>query len=724
MNRVPAIESNSLPFVIEEDNGFKLNLFVYGVNCASCIRSIEGALKKIPNVTYARVNMSTKRLVVKWQDNKALCDSLINAVEKAGYKTKVFDPSLIKNTEREEEKTLLKYIAVAGFAAGNIMLLSFALWTSSAEEMGVETRSLLHWFSALIAMPAIIYSGRAFFKPAFNAIKNRSSNMDIPISVALIITMSVSFYGTIIQQEDVYFDSAIMLLFFLLIGRYLDKKARSKSLEAAGEITSLLIPTANIIKDGKAKTIKSSDIKPNMILIVAKGEHIASDGVIIDGESEIDNSLISGESIPQKLVIGDKVFAGTLNLGNPIKIKTSKTQDNALLSDIIKLMEKAEQRQSKYINFSEKVTKLYTPIVHLMALATFIFYLFYGSDWQMALLTATTVLIITCPCAIALAVPVVQVIASGNLFKNGVFIKSGNALEKLSDIDILVIDKTGTLTLGKPELKNIDIIPQEELKIITSMASKSLHPLSQALMVKDISLLNLDVKEVSGSGLETKYKGKTARLGNKEWCGINDNKKITPPHITELWFKYGDKEPLCLLLEDKIRPDAKETIEKLKENNIKTILLSGDRAEIVQHVALKLGIEDFHSEQNPADKINYLKELKDKGLKPLMIGDGLNDAPALAEAHASISPGSAIDITKNTADIIFQGQSLMPVFTTWQIAKQSQKLVKQNIFLSLIYNSLAIPLAISGNVTPLIAAVAMSASSLIVTVNSFRAKNP
>ena len=716
-------KNDLIPFIIHEGDELKLHLFVERIHCAACVGLIEQALLKQPEVTYARVNMSTRRLVLKWRGDEENAVKLIYLIEQMGYGLKPFDPEMIKSQDKTEDREILKCLAIAGFAMGNIMLLSVSVWSSSTETMGIETRNLMHWLSALIAMPTIIYAGQPFFKSAITALKSKHSNMDVPISLALIMTTLVSLHEVINKAEHIYFDSAVMLLFFLLIGRYLDKRARSRARDAAEEITNMFALTVTI-KDGEnTRIIKGRDIKENMLLEVATGERIASDGIVVKGESEIDTSLITGETFPKKISIGENVYAGTLNLNNPLRVKVTKIQEDSLLSEIIKLMEKAEQKQSQYIRFADKVIKLYTPTVHLAALATFLWWLFIGNViWQEALLTATTVLIITCPCALALAVPIVQVIVSGRLFKKGIFIKSGDAIERLSQINSIAIDKTGTLTFGKPQLKNPGALSAQQYQIAASMAKQSRHPASIAIQNRyNGALLDLDVTEVSGSGLETNYNGKTARLGNKLWCDISKDKE-TPAHLIELWFTYGDDKPVCLQLEDKIRPDAKEMINSFKSAGVETILLSGDRKEVVEHVAEEVGIEEFYSELKPTDKITELKALAAQGKKTLMIGDGLNDAPALMEAHASISPSTAIDITQNAANIIFQGDKLMPIFEIWQISKQSQKLVKENIALSLIYNVFAIPLAITGHVTPLIAAVAMSASSLIVTVNSFRIK--
>ena len=702
-----------------EGDEFQLEIAVEGIHCAACIRLIENALSANDEVTHVRVNMTTERLGFQWQGTASHGDVLAAQVTKLGYKLHV--PNDGREGERVEnhEKLLLKAIAVAGFAAGNLMLLSIGLWSTSAEAMGFATRELLHWISALIALPTIVYAGRPFFQSAIAVLKQGKTNMDVPISIAVILASLMSISEAMRQGEHVYFDSAVMLLFFLLIGRYLDARAKGKARDSASRLLSKLAGTAAIYVDGVLKRVPIKELTGGMTVLVAAGENIPADGHITKGETDIDLSLISGETLPQHAEVGAQTLAGTLNITAPIEIHVEKASNDSLLSKIVRMMEVAEQGAAKYVRLADKAASLYTPVVHLFGALTFIGWFALGVEWQVALLNAVTVLIITCPCALGLAVPVVQVLASGELLKAGVLLKSGDALERLACVDTIVFDKTGTLTIGKPILVG-GSHTSEHKRLAASLASNSQHPLSKAIYASyDGAIEKLDVQELPGKGLLAAIDGKTVRLGSRTWCGEAD-RDSTSNNTLELWLSINDEPQAYFEFSDAIRSDAKEVLASLHARGVETHLLSGDRAEIAEQVASVLNIENISAETSPIDKCAYIENLKEQGQSVLMVGDGLNDAPALAAAHVSMSPSSALDITQNTADIVFQGEQLEPVFGTLLTARQSNKLVKQNFGLAVVYNIFAIPLAVMGFVTPMIAAAAMSGSSLVVIANAFR----
>ncbi|MDE3061116.1 MAG: cadmium-translocating P-type ATPase, partial [Pseudomonadota bacterium] len=476
--------------------------------------------------------------------------------------------------------------------------------------------------------------------------------------------------------------------------------------------------TATVRDGGQLRALPIRDVKPGMRLLAAAGEKIAADGMVAAGASDIDTSLITGETVPQPVAPGSKVFAGMINLSAPLEIDVLAASEHSLLADIIRLMENAEQGQAKYVRLADKVAGLYTPVVHVLALGTFLGWLAMGLAWQKALLIATTVLIITCPCALGLAVPAVQVLASSRLFRHGMLLKSGSALERLAVIDTVVFDKTGTLTLGRPELANRDGIGERQLQLAASLASHSRHPLSRAVAAAwKGDVLPLAVTEEPGNGLSAVYNGKAVRLGRRDWCG--NASAPTDQHL-ELWLAVEGEAPVRFTFADMLRLDAKETVRRLRDNKLRLILLSGDREPVVRAVAESLGIADYAAGINPVDKSARIRALAAEGRKVLMVGDGLNDAPSLAAAYVSMSPSTAMDITQNAADIVFQGERLSPVPEAWEVAKASARLVKQNFALSFLYNVLAIPLAVAGMVTPLIAAIAMSSSSIVVVANAMR----
>lgn len=698
----------------------ELSVLVSGVHCAGCIQKIESSLAKEQDIEKARLNFSTGRLAMSWDGDKTRANDFVALVEKLGYGVKPYDPKTEADETQRQERFLLLCLGVAGFAMGNIMLISVGLWSANADgSMEMATRELFHWISALIAIPAILFSGRPFFRSAGKALKAGHTNMDVPISLALVLATSMSIWETLKHGEHVYFDSAVMLMFFLLIGRYLDFRARKNARSSATDLLSTLSGFANVIieESGKVKRLPIRDLREDMIVQVAAGEKFPVDGLVESGESSVDTSLVTGETVPRDIKPETQVYAGTVNLSSSVTIKVEKAAEDSLLADVVRLMEQAGQSQAAYVQIADKAAKLYTPVVHSLAVIAFLGWLFIGGiDWQDALLIAVTVLIITCPCALGLAVPVTQVLATGRLMKEGILVKSGDALERLSKIDMAIFDKTGTLTLGKPVLQSG--YDTQVLQKAASLAIHSRHPLSKGITeAYDGELLDVShAEEISGQGLKGIINGKSVRLGSRNWCG---DKNALATSDLEIWFQEENEPPVQFTLKDVLRNDAAETIKAL---NLKTVLLSGDREAVVQDIAKESGIENVYAEKNPAEKFDILDGFKKNGQTVLMVGDGLNDAPVLAAADVSMAPGTAIDMAQNAADIVFMGDKLAPVKEAYEVAKLSQKLVKQNFALAVIYNIFVIPMALAGMVTPMIAALAMSGSSLVVIANSFRIK--
>lgn len=720
-------------FAHEENGAYAISLMVQGIHCAACVWLIESILKKQQNVAEARINLSRKSLFLKWRGDKNLGNELVFLIEKIGYKLLPFDEKIVEAEEKKYDNTILKAMAVAGFGMGNVMLFSIVLWFSDANSLGQNTRNLMHFFSALIALPVIIYSARPFFASALRSIKSGYPNMDLAISIAIFLASLVSLFETFRSASHVYFDSAVMLVFFLLIGRYLDLKARKKAFAIASEFSMLAASFGRIeLVNGKTKILPTKDLKKDMILMVAAGEKIAADGVIIDGEGEVDTSLIDGESLPKVFKTGSNVYSGMINLAAPLKIKVLQVASESLLGKIIALTQSLENKKNHYIRIADRLARFYTPAVHLLALATFILWCFFlKSGWEIALMNATAVLIITCPCALALAVPIVQTIAISNFIKKGILVKSGEALEKLREINVIIFDKTGSITVGRPSLREIFLIKNKQkillqdeqknkyLALAASLAVKSKHPIAQAILQNFTgNLQELKVKEVQGFGLVSSFENKILKLGRKSFCEIK-SEIILDENLASCFMKFG-KEEIIFTFSDEIKKDAKLVMESLRALNKKIILLSGDHEKIVQKTAQELSITEFYFEKTPIEKAEILQKLKAQNQKILMIGDGLNDAPSLAFSDVSISFAEGVYITQNIADIVIQGQKLMPIIEVINCSNKAILLMRENLIIALIYNLIAVPFAILGYVVPLVAAIAMSSSSIVVLLNSLR----
>ena len=711
---------------------FRIEHFVVeGLHCPKCIREIEGTLGENDKIKNARVNLSTQRLAVEWkeaaEDTLQNSEEVISALEKIGFKAFPFKTTNAQLEGDKVGKSLLKAMAVAGFAAANVMLLSVAVWDGG--EMNESTRSLMHWVSALIVLPAATYAGMPFYKSAWNALKGRRLNMDVPISLAVILTCGMSLFQTYLKATETYYDAAVMLLFFLLIGRFLDQKMRNHARSVAHNLMSYKESKATLLhEDGHTEEIATEMLVPNQIIQVIPGGKIPADGTVISGMSDIDTSLVTGETVPQKAEKDTEVFAGTINVNGTLNIKITSTTGNTLLDEIIELMETAEQGRAKYVRLADRAASIYAPLVHFLAAATFLGWLLFSNvGWQGSLINAIAVLIITCPCALGLAVPVVQVVASSRLFKSGILVKAADGLERLAEVDTVIFDKTGTLTLGQPELANADDenVTPFNLELAAKLAKTSSHPLCRALIVachdRDIPTIatESEIHEEPGMGLKATVNNITVKLGNREWCGINQN-YLPNNRYSELWLKAEGAKPVLFCFKDRMREDALDVVHWFLRRQLKVILLSGDRKDVVDEAAEELGLSRYKYECKPQEKIEIIERIKASGDKVLMIGDGINDAPALSAANVSISPSTAAEVSQNAADFIFQSQKLDSVVRAYQVSLNSRKLVFINFALAAIYNMIAVPFAAAGLLTPLIAAIAMSLSSIVVTANALR----
>jgi Cu2+-exporting ATPase len=547
--------------------------------------------------------------------------------------------------------------------------------------------------------------------------------MDVPISIGVVLTATMSLYETATGGAHAYFDAAIGLLFFLLVGRYLDHRMRDVARSAATRLMSLSARSAMLIEaDETTVHVPLAEIVPGHRVWVATGERIPVDGVVANGTSDVDRSLLTGEPEPEAVAPGGRVFAGTLNLTGPLTVTVTTGAGDTLLAEIVRLMEAAERSGSRHVRLADRVARIYAPAVHILALATLVGWLAAGAGWHMALTTAVAVLVITCPCALGLAVPVVQVVASGCLLGRGVMLKDGGALERLATVDLAAFDKTGTLTEGTPWLTGAPAANAEEWAIAAGLGAGSRHPLAQALAVaaRDRGIAPAaiaDLAEHPGAGMEGRVGETVVRLGRMDWIGARDDPGSPAP---TLWLEVGDGAPIRFAFEDRLREDAAAAIAGLKAAGLKVVLLSGDRSAAVAAVAAEAGIAAWRASQRPADKAEALATLAHAGRRVLMVGDGINDAPALAGAFVSISPSNAADISQTAADIVFTGRRLAPVATALKVARAARRLILENFGLAIAYNLIAVPVAVTGYATPLVAAIAMSASSVIVTVNALR----
>jgi Cu2+-exporting ATPase len=710
---------------VAPDGLSRMDLAVEGITCAACMSTIEHGLSRLAGVETARVNLTMRRLAVAWHPGDTDAGAIVRRLERLGYRAHPFDPGRRSEEDAAESRALLRALAVAGFAAMNVMLLSVSVWAGNVTDIEPATRDLFHWLSALIALPAAAYAGRPFYRSAFRALSVGRTNMDVPIAIGITLTLALSLWQTMRSAEHAYFDSAVMLLFFLLAGRFLDHDMRRRTRSVAENVAALRAVSARRLEeDGTARDVPLSRLEVGDTVLVAAGERVAVDGAIASGRSDIDQSLVTGETTPIAVAPGDRVYAGTTNLTGALTVTVAAAAAGTLLDEVNTLLEAAAQAKSRYMRLADRVARHYAPVVHLAALTTFLAWVLLGQPAEHALVVAVSVLIITCPCALALAVPAVQVVASGLLFRAGVLIHAGDAIERLATADTIVFDKTGTLTLPEAAIADPDLDPTD-LARAGRLGLASRHPLSAAIARAVAATRPAeDAEEAPGQGVRATVDGLACRLGSPAFCGVADEvlaaARARFPAASFVAFRAGDAAPVLLPLAQALRPDAAEVVAGLARAGYALEILSGDRAEAVAVAAEALGIADWRAGLTPSDKIARLDALKAQGRKVLMVGDGLNDAPALAAAHVSLSPVTAVHVSQAAADAVFLGDKLAPVAAALKVAAQARAAMMQNLWLSILYNVVAVPIAVVGWVTPLIAALAMSGSSVIVTLNALR----
>jgi P-type Cu2+ transporter len=702
-----------------DDGHVALDLLVTGARCAGCISKIEREMTGLAGVDSARLNLSTGRLVLGLRDAGVEPGRIIAALGRLGYPATPYDPAAALVQHDREGRRLILALAVAGFGAMNAMMFSVPIWAGLFDqELGPATRSMMMWMSAVVGAPCAIFAGMPFFQSAWRSLRVGKANMDVPISVGVILTLAISFSETILNGRDAYFDAAVSLLFLLLIGRWLDHVLRAKARSAAGDLLALQAPVACVIdQTGQERSVPLSNIQPGDRLRVRPGDRIPVDATLEEGEGLLDNSLLTGESAPERVRPGALCRAGAVNTSGLLTLRARARSEDSSLAAIARLVEAGTQSRSRYVRLADRAAALYVPVVHAAALATFAGGWALGLDPREALIRAVAVLIVTCPCALGLAVPAVQVVASARLFRRGVLVKSGAALERLAEIDHVVFDKTGVLTEGRPALVGAS---PTIIAMAAPLARASSHPMARAVArAAGEGALATDVVEHAGLGVEGLIDGRRARLGRAAFVGVPTLRSGE----TELWFGFEGDPKVRLQFSDVVRPDAMETIAALKARGLTVEILSGDQTGAVKAVAATVGVSDWRAGLMPAEKAEAIDRLAAEGRKVLMIGDGLNDAAALARAHAAVAPGSALEASQNAADLVLTHDALMAVVEAIDVARSARRRALENFGFAALYNLVAAPAAMIGLVNPFVAALAMSGSSLVVTLNALRVRN-
>lgn len=690
----------------------RIDLILGGLSCGACVWLVEQALGAESDVIAARVSLTARRLTLRWRGAAERADDFARLLARLGFRVAPWSPACLRVAEDAEGRRLLIALGIATFGSMNVMLVSVAVWFGT--DMGEATRSLMHWLAMLIALPVVAVAGMPFYRPAFAALRHGRMTMDLAVSLGVLAATAMSVSEVLRNGPFTWFDGATALLALLLGGRVLNHAGRRRAMQAGAELLAWQQGSVSrITPDGAVETIPLEAAQIGDRVLVASGERLGLDTVLESGTALLDTSAVTGESLPRNFLAGEAIPAGALNMGAPFVAKVSACLADGSLAQMTRLLEQAEHAKSRITGLADRAARVYVPVAHGLALATFLgWWIWGGEGWQPALVYAVAVLIITCPCGLAIAVPAVQVVAAGALFRRGVLLGRPDALERLAGVDHVVLDKTGTLTEGQARL-----LPgawsEAALRQAAGIAAASRHPLARALhRARPDAPLASGVREVPGEGLACG----DVRLGRASFAGV-----AAPDAGMALWLSTPGAAPVEFRFADGLREDAAAALDGLRKLRLGTEILSGDAEPAVSTAARTLGIAQWRAAADPVAKADHVRALQNAGRRVLMIGDGANDALALATAHASACPAGGTHLARSTADLVLRAEGLAPVVQAIAIARRAQRIARQNVGASLAYNAIAVPMAMAGAVTPLVAAAVMASSSLIVILNALRA---
>lgn len=715
-------------FVSTDDKNIKqASLILEGIVCAACVWLNERHISALPGVVEFRVNYSTHRARVRWDESQIKLSDILQAISSIGYIAHPFDAGRQEAVYKKERATALKRLFVAGLGAMQVMMLAVALYAGDYSGMDAGIENFMRWVSLFIATPVVFYSARSFFSSAWRDLKVRQLGMDVPVSLAIGLAYIASCWATISRSGEVYFDSVTMFTFFLLAGRFLEMAARQKAGQAAEELVKLLPAMATRLTDDGDETVAVTELVAGDKVRVKPGDSIPADGVIVEGRSSIDESLLTGESYPLAKTINEKVIGGTVNIESPLVIEVTRVGEDTVLASIQRLLDRAQTEKPGIAKTADKVAAWF--VGFLLVLVTAVGLWWWQHDPEQAFWIVLSLLVVTCPCALSLATPAAMTAATGSLTRLGVLTTRGHALETLAKVTHIIFDKTGTLTKGRLVLESLQtftgIEEQQSLNIAAALESGSEHPVAKVFVQKASqpnTVTAENIEAVSGQGVTGLIDGVQYRLGCAAYVcdaelSILKNKS---EHATEI-FLANEKEVLAVFfLGDELREQAAESVRALKAQGKKVWLVSGDNETAVFYIAKQVGIETTRHSMKPEDKLAVIHELQNQGEVVAMIGDGVNDAPVLAVAQVSIAMGGGTQLAQASADMVLLSEHLPHLVDAFKMAKRSVKIIHQNLGWALFYNLLALPLASMGYIAPWMAAIGMSASSLVVVLNALR----
>ena len=715
-------------FVKVNSEGFsEVSLIIEGIHCSACVWLNEKALHKMEGVIQADINFTNNKAVIVWADHVTKLSSIIDMIRAIGYNAFPYDASLQEAHANRERKDYYLRMAVAIFASMNIMWIAVAQYAGYFSGITQEIKTILNIAEGVLATPVLFYSGWIFFRGAYYGMKNKTVNMDILVATGALLTYLYSIYITLIESGEAYFDSVSMIITFVLIGKFLEVLSKKNAADTLDIIGKHLPSEVNVVEDSSIISRKLADVEVGNIVVVSSGEKVLLDGIIIKGDGSFDESNLTGESNPIYKTIDDPIISATTSIDADIHFRTTKDFEHSTLSSLVSLLETAINKKPKIEQMANRLSEHFSTAILSLSFITFLVWWILPHDFETSFIVGISVIIIACPCALALATPVATLVGLSLGAKRGILFKEAAQLETMAKVDVLVLDKTGTLTVGKPEVVHVKIFSNFNERLLYSLTNASNHPVASGitsfLLKKEENLKDIVFDEFN----QLPALGISAKVDDIELLGGNLNLMLK--HGIDIEYKSDntlfyfaiDKKIVAIYeLSDKIKDGAQELINSLSLKGIESVMLTGDNRYSAQKVANQLGLETFLYEQTPENKAEYIKKLHEDKKTVVMVGDGVNDILALAHADIGIVMGSGSDIAVDVSDVVLLNDSLQSLHDAFKISSTTYGLIKQNLGISLVYNAVTIPLAMAGYVIPLVAAISMSVSSLLVVGNSMR----
>jgi Cu2+-exporting ATPase len=711
-------------FAQVSDNSAEVTIYVGGMYCAACSWLIESTLTRQTGIASAEVSPVTHRLRVSWRTDDLGLGDILAILAELGYEPQPLAPESSARPEIAEQRNALKRLLVASLGMMQAMMFAIGLYAGDYQGMDADMQHFLRLVSFAVTTPIVFYAARPFFAAAWRGVISRRPGMDLPVAIAIGAAYSASVYSTFTRGEAVWYDSVAMFVFFLTLGRFIEMRARHRSIDRSTALSTLLPNTVTRVEAESRSVIPISHLKSGDHVIVLPGEAIPADGALLDGDTTVDESLLSGEAAPRRKTPGAALVAGTINLDRVITMRVDKTGTDTTISAISRLSEKARYARPAFVQLADRIAGRI--VVAVLTIASLVAAYWYAVDADRAFVITLSVLVVTCPCALALATPAAFAAAATRLAELRLLLTNGNAIEALSKASRVIFDKTGTLTQGNPTIISTEIFnpafnAAQCLEIAAALESVSTHPIAQAFTDKRSELTVSEQRVAIGEGVSGTIDGQSWRLGRESFAASENDHAITAREsVTRVFLGMDATLVAAFDLQDELRPNTRTVLQQLQELGISVGLASGDEEAPVKRVAGKLGIDDYDFGCSPQDKLAIIQAAQARGEKVIMVGDGINDAPVLAGADASVAMADGALLAQTNADLIMLGDSLQPLLIAVKTARQTMRIVRQNLAWAIVYNAVALPAAAAGFVPPWAAAIGMSASSLIVVLNALR----